>query len=179
MLLLSLGQQLDDTDNLIKCTQENLDLWNGLLEATGGTLNPPKSVWAHFQWTTNKHGNLILLPGVPTLPDNDHIPAAITLSRWGAPPSQLRCLLPTEAHWYLGVQLTMNGNSKQELQMMASCTAKYSALLSSCMFTWHEAKVIYRQCFLPAVSYPLPAMFMPGNYLTTPKPKSIPSFLTK
>jgi len=179
MMLLSLGQQFEDSDNLIKCTQENLDLWNGLLEATGGALNPPKSVWAHFQWTTNKHGNLILLPGEPTLPTNDHIPAAITLSRWGAPPSQLRCLLPTEAHRYLGVQLTMDGNSKQELQTMVSRTAKYSALLSSCTFTRREAKVIYRQCFLPAVSYPLPATFMPDKLLDATQTKVNSLFLNR
>jgi len=42
---------------LIKQMQENITLWNGLLEASGRALNPTKCVWAHFQWS-NTNGTL-------------------------------------------------------------------------------------------------------------------------
>jgi len=80
MLLLVLGKQFKTTMNLIEYTQENLHLWDGLLEATSGMLNPPKSIWAHFTRITSKHGNLILQPGELTLPDPDNTPDTITLS---------------------------------------------------------------------------------------------------
>jgi len=46
-------------NNLISQTQDNISLWNGLLEASGGTLNPTKCVWAYFRWI-NMNGTLTL-----------------------------------------------------------------------------------------------------------------------
>jgi len=34
------------TDEMIMTTQSNLNLWNGLLESSGGALNPKKFTWA-------------------------------------------------------------------------------------------------------------------------------------
>jgi len=36
--------------------QTNLNLWNNIVKATGGELNPPKCGWAHFRWIFDKHG---------------------------------------------------------------------------------------------------------------------------
>ncbi len=67
---------------------------------------------------------------------------------------------PSDAVRHLGVQVTLDGNSNKELQVLNQCNHKYQQFLQSCLLSWHEAHVIYKQCYLPAVSYPLPASFM-------------------
>ncbi len=48
----SMPQKPVSTTELIKQTQENITVWNGLLKASGGVLNPTKCIWAHFRWST-------------------------------------------------------------------------------------------------------------------------------
>jgi len=38
--------------------------------------------------------------------------------------------------------------------MFKKCNQTYIKLLQQCLFTQHKARVIYKQCFLPIVTYP-------------------------
>jgi len=144
--------------------QANTMFWNGLLKASGGALNPPKCIWAHFQWKTSKHSNLTLQNNDQPQEADDKTPH-LYLSSWWKTPSRLKWLWANEAHRYLGIQITMDGNSSQEMQIMIACTNKYCKLLNTCSFTRCEACMIYQQCFLPAIGYPLLATFMPNKQL--------------
>jgi len=57
------------TEDLIATTQSNLNLWNGLLESSGGVLNPNKCTWAHFQWR-ERNDLLALTPDTPKTSTN-------------------------------------------------------------------------------------------------------------
>jgi len=84
----------------------NLTLWHNLLKASGGVLNPSKCVWFYFHWKLDAWGTAkIIPPPVPTL----QITISTTLNEQ-VPTIQL--LLPHEAHCYLGVQFTTDGNCK-------------------------------------------------------------------
>jgi len=105
-------QQLRTSNELLQTIQTNLNLWNNLLEASGGALNPTKCTWAHFQWQT--HHSLLALQPHPDKPETPQI----LLSHLGNNPQLLIKLLPHTPYHYLGVYLTMNGDWKKELQVL-------------------------------------------------------------
>jgi len=85
---------------------------------------------------------------------------------WMQPPYAIRRLQPDEAHRYLGIYLTMDGNYKQELTTYNNQQQIYVKLLTNCPFPHREINMIYKQCYLPMVGYPLPAT------VTPPQPNS-------
>jgi len=82
LLVLGLHAFVDDTNmvqgahgtanfgELIEVVQQNLDLWQGLLHASGGALNAKKCSWTPFIWLFNKYGHACLTPVTNELPFN-------------------------------------------------------------------------------------------------------------
>jgi len=105
------------------------------------------------------------------------LPITITIEH--GPQTPIRLLEPHEAHWYLGVQFTMDGNHKTKLQPFQQCNQKYVNLLHQCPFPYCNVEVIYKQCYLPTMSYPLPAMMMPPAKLYKLQSLVTSVFLTK
>ncbi len=56
-------------DPLLPNAQGNIDLWQGLIQASGGTLNPTKCSWTPFLWEFDKLGNAQLI----NPPDKENI----------------------------------------------------------------------------------------------------------
>ncbi len=73
---------------------------------------------------------------------------------------RLRCNSLFEAVCHLGVQIALDGNSQKELQILQQCNHKYQLFLQCCPLLPHKAHMVYKQCYLPTISYPLPASFM-------------------
>jgi len=161
------------TLELLQTTQTNLNLWNDLLEASGGALNPTKCTWAHFHWSTKN--DLLSLQ----CRNNDSPNQQITLSRLGNQPKPLQQLQPHQSYRYLGVHITMNGDWRKELQVLNERNIKYLQVLTKCHLTRREVKVIYRQCYLPAVTYPLPASVIPPGKLHDAQSSTTTAFLSK
>jgi len=60
------NQILGDTatrklDPILPLAQANIDLWQGLIQASGGTLNPTKCSWTPFLWDFDTLGNARLI----------------------------------------------------------------------------------------------------------------------
>jgi len=151
--------------------QTNLTLWHDILKASSGLLNLQKCVWFMFNWKHYPSGRtqLIAPPATNVLTITNH--HNITQPIW--------LLQPKEAHQYLGVQLTTNGNHKQELLLYQACNKCYILLLTHCPLTHREARVVYLQYYLPTVSYPLPATTMPVNQLLQYQGGETAAFLSK
>jgi len=157
----------------MQTTQTNLNLWNNLLETSRGVLNPTKCTWAHFQW--QPRNNLLTLQ-TQTQANTD---PQLLLSRLSETPQPLQKLQPYTSYWYLGVHLTMNGDWKKELQVLNNHNTKYLQVLMTCSLNRCEAKVIYRQCYLPVVMYPLPASVIPPDKLHDAQCSTTTAFLAK
>lgn len=138
----------------IYTAQENVNLRNALLQASGGELNPSKCVWFHFFWQSNLHGMIHLTTPPDTTP-------SLLLVVHNQPLIPIKCLAPLEVHCYLGVDITTNGDNCTKLQMFQQCNAHVISLLCQCPFPYSDITVIYKQCYLPTVSYPLLATSMP------------------
>jgi len=67
------------TAELLTTTQDNLNLWNRLLESSSSALNPAKFTWAHFKWH-EKNNLLTLQPAT-----NDNNLQSLNLLPWSPP----------------------------------------------------------------------------------------------
>jgi len=94
-------------------------------------------------------------------------------------PIRIKRLQHDEAHRYLGVQITTDSNYKKELDMFKQRNTRYIQLLRECPFKHHEIRTIYKQCYLPTVSYPLPATHIPPQQLYDAQSLATTVFLTK
>jgi len=111
--------------------QTNLQLWHDILQSSGGQLNPKKGVWMLFHWIHKPSGETKI-----SIPPN---PPTITTTIAGAEPYAIRQLNPNEAHRYLGIQLTTDGNTKQELKLFQDRTTHYTQFMHQCLLTAREA----------------------------------------
>jgi len=60
------NSQDDHLHTILPSAQKNLDLWQELIQASGGTLNPTKCSWTPFLWHFDKHGNPRLVDPPPS-----------------------------------------------------------------------------------------------------------------
>jgi len=151
-----LGNSQDDhLHTILPSAQNNLDLWQALIQASGGMLNPTKCSWTPFLWHFDRHGNPRLVDPPPS--PRYHITAP---DRHGDRHT-LHRNKPTDAVCLLGVHIAANGNHAKELNILRSRQTQYCAFLQRTSLSQQEAKVIYWQCYLPKVTYPLPATTMP------------------
>jgi len=68
---------------------------------------------------------------------------------------------------------------QEELGMLVQCNNRYTQALQHCWLTYQEAEIIYKQCYLPIVSYPLPATNIPPELLHCHQTKATTAFLAK
>jgi len=132
-------------------------LWHGILKVSGRLLNPQKCMWFMFHWKflPSEQAQLIAPTTNMDLYFMDH--SSMMQPIW--------LLCQKEVHCYLGIQITADGNHKQELQLFRDSNNCYTQLFLYCPLTHHEACLVYLQCYLPTVSYPLPATSMPTKQL--------------
>jgi len=79
----------------------------------------------------------------------------------------------------LGVHIAADGNHNTKLNVLLQRQAQYSEFLQQTPMTRQEARVIYRQCYLPKVTYPLPAMTIPPDRLYKSQLRVTAQFLNK
>jgi len=161
----------EELEELTRTSQQNLSLWHDILQASGGLLNPKKCVWMLFYWKFYPSGKV-------TLQEPPH-PINLTIDTHGQIPQTLKKLHSKEAHRYLGVQLTADGNQKEEINLFRQRTDKYVKLLQQCPLTRREARVVYLQCYLPTLSYPLPATSIPPLKLYRIQGKATAIFMSR
>jgi len=117
----------EELEELMRMSQQNLSLWHDILQASGGLLNPKKCMWMLFFWKFYPSGKVTLSD--PPQPIN----LMIDMHRQN--PQTLKKLHLKEAHCYLGVQLTADGNHKEEISLFQQQTNKYVKLLQQCPLT--------------------------------------------
>jgi len=182
-MLLSIDAFMDDTwlpapntqnlplVDLASIAQQNLQKWHDILQSSGGQLNPKKCVWMLFHWKFQP-SRVARIVTPPT-------PPIINTTIQGSEPYPIWRLKPTEAHQYLGIQLTTDGNQKWELQIFKERTLWYTTFIHRCPLSHHKAWVVYLQCYLPTLSYPLPATSFPPEKLQKLQGATTSAFLSK
>jgi len=156
--------------NIVQIAQTNLDLWNNLLQASRGILNPGKCLWFQFNWDFHPNRTVRLY---------QPLHHQITVTNPPSNPQPIKCLTPSKAHQYLGVYQTTDGNYKQELTIFRQQNARFTNLLRMHPFSHQEIQTIYLQCYLPLVAYPLPVSTLPSKHIHNAQKMEMTVFLTK
>jgi len=73
----------------------------------------------------------------------------------------------------------MDGNYKAEIGLFVQRNQRYVQALQQCNLTHREAGIIYKQCYLPTISYPLPATNIPTDLIHRHQAKATTVFLAK
>jgi len=147
----------NDIQELIERAQNQLTWWNQLIQVTGGALNPTKCCYAFYYWQPDKFGILRLKP-----PPEDA--GHIVLGKNG----QNECipiLSMNEGTRYLGVYIATSGSTKTMESHLWKKAVSYTKAFQSTNMTRREAGVLYHSCFLPALTYPFPATWLPPQFL--------------
>jgi len=146
-----------DLTALAARAQAQLTWWNQLIKVTGGALNPNKCCYAVYHWQPDKYGILHLKPP----------PASAEPLTLGTPDKQEHIpLLPlNEGTRYLGFYIATNGSTKTMENQLWRKAVLYTKAFQSTHMNRREAGVLYRSCFLPALTYPFPATWLPPKFL--------------
>jgi len=171
--LITRGQPQTIQMMLTQIVQENLLHWHHLLQASGGCLNPQKCSTSTFQWNYDDKGTAILTP------PQDQPAQQLVIPDKYKQPYTLYQNHPNKAVWLLGVQIAMDRNYKKELGIFIQRNNRYTQALQHCRLTHHKAEIVYKQCYLPMVSYPLPATNIPPDLLDRHQAKATTAFLAK
>jgi len=74
-------------------------------------------------------------------------------------------MTPNEGTRYLGLYLTTNRNTKPMESHLWDKAVVYTKAFQQTPMNHREAIVLYKLCFILALTYPLPAMWLPDSFL--------------
>jgi len=135
--------------------QNQLRWWNQLVKVTGGSLNHKKCCTIAYQWKPDRHGILTL-----SQPDKIN---TITLKDTHNP--QPIATIPLhQGIRYLGLYITGDCNTKLMEQHLWQKALTYTATFQCTLMSWQEVGVLYKSCFLPAMTYLLPTTWLPDTF---------------
>jgi hypothetical protein len=130
--------------------QRGLDLWEGLLKATGGALVPEKSFWylIDFEWNNGvwRYSKVEEIPFELTMNDKDEIRHVLTR------------LPVNEARRSLGCRSAPDGNTKEQVAYMRSVAVEWRDRLRAGHLTRYEAWTALSTCVMKTLLYPAPAL---------------------
>jgi len=155
---MSISGDASTTEQLIQRAQTQLQWWTQLIQASGGALNPQKCCCALYTWALDTSG--IILRFSTDDPRNIQITPCIQ-----QPEKHIQVLKPNEGTHYLGIYVTRTGSTQPMQDQIWSKAILYTKAFQRTHMSRREASVLYRACFLPALTYSLPAMHLPDTFL--------------
>ncbi len=156
-VVLHVSNPTEDTlEELTNTAQNQLCWWDQLIQVTGGALNPKKCCRMLYHWTPDKRGILKLNKLEAPLPP-------ITLPHVNSQ-QEVHLLNPSAGTRYLGLYLSTDQNTKTMEEHLWNKATLYTKAFHRTPMNRREAGVLYRSCFIPALTYPFPATWLPDTF---------------
>jgi len=109
---LFIGQQPNTTEpTFLAQAQDNINRWHGLLQATGGELNPKKCFWANINFNFDKNGTPHIHQCQPQDPQ-------LFFRNTDGSLAPLRSIKPHGSNRHLGVNISIDGNHKTKMRVL-------------------------------------------------------------
>jgi len=144
-------------DALTQRVQTQLQWWTQIVQASGGALNSKKCCCAIYSWTLDPYGILRLSATTP---------ANVAIATCPAQPQQtIQVLRPNEGTRYLGIYVASSGTTQPMQDQLWHKAVLYTKAFQRTHMSRRKADVLYRSCFLPALTYAFPAMGLPPTFL--------------
>jgi len=155
---MSVGGDQASFETLTEQAATQLQWWTQLVQASGGALNPTKCCCALYTWTPDAAGILRL----DTSAQNE-----IKIAPCNQNPQQtIQVLKPNEGTRYLGIYVTRTGNTQPMQDHIWRKALLYTKAFQRTHMSRREAEVLYRSCFIPALTYSFPAIGLPQHSLS-------------
>jgi len=151
--------------------QIQLQWWAQLVRVTGGELNPTKCCGLIYHWEPNKYGILRL-----HRPEIEHDFLSLPADASTKP---IPITKNDEGMWYLGIYITVDQNTKPMEKHLWNKAMLYTTAFRWTPMSRREAGVLYQSCFIPALSYPLPATWLPDTFFEKVHKLSTSTILNK
>jgi len=148
--------QPNQLDDLQHQAQAQLQWWVQLVQVTGRALNLKKCCGIAYQWVLDKWGILKLVQ--LQLPPN-----YISLHN-GQTLTPIPFPKISEGTQYFGIYIIANRNTNPMEQHLWTKATSYLQAFHSTAMDCREVNVLYCSCFLPVLTYPLLAMWMPDQF---------------
>jgi len=142
---------------MIQRAQTNLQWWNQLIKSSGGALNPQKCCCALYTWKPDSSGILRFSHANNDAPQIAPCPQQLQ--------QIINVLKANEGTRYLGLYVTPNGDTQPMQDQLWQKALLYTKAFQRTHMSRREASVLYRTCFLPALTYSFPAMCLPEKFL--------------
>lgn len=145
------GELKQDTKSLLRTAQDELDLWEELIRATGGGLEGDKSNFAvvNFQWKGGKWSY-----EKPRPDDN------LTVRNSDGSREPLTQLKPSEARRTLGVYQAVDGSEKEQTKRLKAKAKQWSRAIARSSLSRNNAVVGMQTSLYPSITFGLMATTM-------------------
>jgi exonuclease III len=157
-----------DRERLRQKVEHNAQSWTNLLSASGGALELTKCSCHMVQWQFTAQGAPVLVPS------NSNDPIQVTVTDPHTRISHhVQMLSPFTAHKTLGHYKEPAGTQSTQAQALQKKSDTITEFLWTNRLSRMEAWTYYYACYLPAVTYPLPASSMTEKQLATVQRKAL------
>ena len=129
----------------------NATTWEQLLWSTGGKLEINKCNIVILYWVPTQNGTF-RLKSRHELPIDIHIIDSDTNQ-----PISIPQLSPNNPYKYLGVYICGDGNHTPHKQYLLKRSQRYAKAMNLCPIDRHSINTAYHSCYLPSLTYSLPA----------------------
>ncbi len=160
-------------EDMIQRLQAISQTWEHLLHLSGGALNLKKCSWYILYWDWQK-GRPVLRAPQPTDP-------IVTLKQGSKPQphTEVERMDLSKAPRILGVHLSPLGDFSQQIKVCKHKADAFAAKLLSPTITASDARIFHRSIYIPSMRYPLTALAVDEEALSSIQSKIIPTILQK
>lgn len=137
-----------NTQILLTKADHDAQLWNSLLQASGGALEPSKCSFHLLQWEFTSNAS-------PKLTQTFHPEILNHLSQLTLL-STFKFLTTAQSHKTLGTQQTPNGETLTQFSELTQKAEYYRSVIERSAFTREEAHTFYHAILIPSMTYVLP-----------------------
>ena len=153
---------------LVDNSQLNVQGWNDLLSASGGALEPTKSLFQIMQFQSSMQGAPVLIGS-----HKEYLNAIVVQDRYGPELTTLKLLSAYTAHKTLGHFKEPAGTQAEQYKQLKKKSDETTAFLWKCPLDRLEAWTYYYAYYLPSVCYPLSCSFLTKRQLDTVQRKAM------
>jgi hypothetical protein len=161
---------------LLSKAQYDAHLWNNLLHASGGALEPPKCVDQLMSWRFLNDGSPLMHGGVSPHTVSVH---SQQYSSLGTIIQKIPGLSAYTAHKTLGHYKDPNGDQVRQRAELQSKCGKAADFISRSPLNREEAWTYYFAIYLTSVGYPLPSCHFTKTTLDRIQRKVMSSMIAK
>ena len=169
-------EQVPTAQTIAVQLQQDAQIWEQLLAATGGKLELTKCFYYILQWKFDEEG----VPSHISKQELEEAGVKIAIQEQGKDqPTEITHIDCDTAHRTLGVYKTITGSQKEQKRQTSEKSETISRAVGAANFTRKQTKTAWNTMYIPAITYPSAATYLEESELVKIENKAMMVFLPK